>query len=691
MAIAYIRNFKYYSMNKNLTVALACALAVGASFTSCKMKKGGHIAVDDDAAKKVYVAPGHYDEFYDFVSGGFSGQVAVYGLPSGRLIKVIPVFSQNAENGYGYDENTKPLLMTSFGFVPWGDAHHTQLSETDAMYDGRWAFINENNTPRIARIDLKRFQTAEIIEIPNTGGDHASPFITCNTEYVVAGSRFSVPFDFENGDVPIKDYKKDFRGTVSYIKVDKNTGHMSLDFQLALPPFDYDLSHSGKGPSADWSFFTCYNTEMAHSMLEVNASQNDKDYILAINWKKAAEHAAKGDFVLKDAKYAHNVMDFSKNQATSEILNKVKMIDTKKFHDFLYYIPCPKSPHGVDVDPTGEYIVGNGKLSANLPVFSFSKIQEAIKNKQFDGDVEGIPVIKYEAALHGEVPSPGLGSLHTEFDADGNAYTSFFISSEIVKWNLKTCQIEDRIPTYYSVGHLSVLGADTKKPYGKYMVAYNKITKDCFLPTGPELCQAAQLYDISGKKMKLILEFPLIGEPHYASAIAADMLKPNSVQFTRLPENKNPYKISSAQEARVERHGNCVDVYIAAIRSRLVPDNIEGIKMGDEVYFHVTNIEQEWDIPHGFAVKGMNNGELLVMPGETCTLKYIPNRVGILPMYCTDFCSALHQEMQGYVRVSPAGSNAPLKFTIDDKLPKDFKISKPTTQAGAAKTGHNRK
>ena len=61
-------------MNKNLTVALACALAVGASFTSCKMKKGGHIAVDDDAAKKVYVAPGHYDEFYDFVSGGFSGQ-----------------------------------------------------------------------------------------------------------------------------------------------------------------------------------------------------------------------------------------------------------------------------------------------------------------------------------------------------------------------------------------------------------------------------------------------------------------------------------------------------------------------------------------------------------------------------------------------------------------------------------------
>ena len=656
-------------MKKSILFSLASLIAFGGVLHSCKPKKTGQIAVDDDAAKQVYVAPGHYDEYYDFVSGGFSGQVAVYGIPSGRLLKVIPVFSQNGENGYGYDENTKPMLNTSFGFVPWDDSHHTQLSETDAMYDGRWLFINANNTPRIARIDLKSFRTAEIIELPNTSGNHASPFITCNTEYIVAGTRFSVPADYENGDVPIKDYKEKFRGHISYIKVDKNTGGLSLDFQLALPPFNYDLSHSGKNASADWSFFTCYNTEEAHSLLEVNASHNDKDYILAINWKKAAEHAAKGDFDWKPCKYAHNVMH----------------------EDFLYLIPCPKSPHGVDVDPSGEYIVGNGKLSANLPVFSFTKIQDAIKNHQFDGKVDGINVIKYESALHGEVQSPGLGSLHTEFDADGNAYTSFFISSEIVKWRLKDCQIEDRIPTYYSIGHLSVLGADTKKPYGKYMVAYNKITKDCFLPTGPELCQAAQLYDISGKKMRLILEFPTIGEPHYASAIAADMLKPNMMYFTRLADNHNPYKISTAQQARVERHGNRVDIYMAAIRSRLVPDNIEGIRLGDEVYFHVTNIEQEWDIPHGFTVKGNNNAEILVMPGETCTLKWIPNRVGILPFYCTDFCSALHQEMQGYARVSPKGSNTPLSFTIDDKLPSQFAATKPTTQSAAAPTTHKRK
>ena len=677
-------------MKKSLTFVLALAVAT-VSLQSCKLKKGGHIGVDEDAAKKVYVAPGQYDEYYDFVSGGFSGQVAVYGIPSGRLLKVIPVFSQNGENGYGYDENTKAMLNTSFGFVPWDDSHHTQLSETDAMYDGRWLFINANNTPRIARVDLKTFQTAEIIELPNAAGNHASPFITSNTEYLVAGTRFSVPADYENGDVSISDYKKDFRGHISYIKVDKNTGHLSLDFQLALPPYNYDLSHSGKNASADWSFFTCYNTEEAHSLLEVNASKNDKDYILAINWKKAAEHAAKGDFDWKPCKYAHNVFNEQTEMATSEIIDKVKVIDTKKYNDFLYLIPCPKSPHGVDVDPSGEYIVGNGKLSANLPVFSFTKIQEAIKNHKFDGQVDGINVIKYEAALHGEVQAPGLGSLHTEFDADGNAYTSFFISSEIVKWNLKTLQIEDRIPTYYSVGHLSVFGADTKKPYGKYMIAYNKITKDCFLPTGPELFQAAQLYDISGKKMKLILEFPTIGEPHYASAIAASELKPNVKLFTRLADNHNPYKVMKAQDARVVRTGNRVDIYMAAIRSRLVPDNIEGIRLGDEVYVHVTNIEQEWDIPHGFAIKGNNNAELLVMPGETRTLKWVPNRVGIIPFYCTDFCSALHQEMQGYFRVSPKGSNVPLKFTIDGKLPSQFTNSKPTTQQGAAPTGHSRK
>ena len=199
------------------------------------------------------------------------------------------------------------------------------------------------------------------------------------------------------------------------------------------------------------------------------------------------------------------------------------------------------------------------------------------------------------------------------------------------------------------------------------MVAYNKITKDRFLPTGPELTQSAQLFDISGDKMKLLLDFPTFGEPHYAQAAPAELFTKNQLKFYKIAENKHPYATKGEAESKVVRQGNKVHVYMTSIRSHFAPDNIEGIKVGDEVYFHVTNLEQDWDVPHGFAIKGAQNAELLIMPGETCTLKWVPKKAGMFPMYCTDFCSALHQEMQGYVRVSPAGSSTPLTYSLNNK------------------------
>lgn len=659
---------KSISMKIFQTGVAVAAITTLFFLNSCKPKNAAS-AVSLDAAQKAYVPPGKYDEFYDFVSGGFSGQLSVYGLPSGRLFRVIPVYSQDPQDGYGYSEETKPMLNTSHGFVPWDDAHHPELSQTNGEIDGRWVFINGNNTPRIARIDLSTFRTAEIIEIPNSAGNHSSAFVTENTEYVVAGTRFSVPPDNVNGDVPINTYKKNFKGTVSFLHVDPKTGHMNIAFQVLLPGVDFDLSHAGKGPSNGWFFFSCYNSEQANTLLEVNASQKDKDFIMALNWKKAEEYLAQGKGQKVPAKYAHNTYDEKSHSATSNMETEVTMLDAQQLPGLVYFIPCPKSPHGCDVDPTGEYIVGSGKLAALLPVFSFSKIQKAIADKQFDGDYQGIPVIKYEAALYGEVQKPGLGPLHTEFDGKGNAYTSMFVSSEIVKWNIKDLKVLDRVPTYYSIGHLSIPGGDTRKPDPKYLIAYNKITKDRYLPTGPELTQSAQLYDISGDKMQLILDFPTIGEPHYAQACRADIIRDKSVKFYKMEENTNPYVAKGEGEAKVVRSGNRIDVYMTTIRSHFVPDNIEGIKIGDEVYFHVTNLEQDWDIPHGFAVKGNNNAELLIMPGETQTLKWVPEKPGIVPFYCTDFCSALHQEMQGYIRVSPAGSNTPLLFSTGKNMP----------------------
>ena len=643
-------------------------------YSSCKPKNAGS-AVTGDAAAKAYVAPGKYDEYYNFVSGGFSGQLSVYGLPSGRLLRVIPVFSVDPEKGWGYSEESKPMLNTSHGFVPWDDLHHVEMSQTNGEIDGKWVFVNGNNTPRIARVDLKTFRTTEIIEIPNSAGNHSSPFTTENSEYVVAGTRFSVPIG-GNTDVPIASYKQNFKGTVSFISVDKTSGAMDIAFQILLPGVNFDLSHAGKGPSHGWFFFSSYNTEQANSLLEVNASQRDKDFIMAVNWKKAEEYIKAGKGKKVPAEYVSNKWDEATHSATSETRKEVLVLDPKELKDIVYMIPCPKSPHGCDVDPTGKYIVGSGKLAALIPVFSFSKMQKAIADKAFDGEYDGLPVIKYEAALHGEVKKPGLGPLHTEFDGKGNAYTSFFVSSEVVKWNIKDLKVLDRVQTYYSIGHLCIPGGDSKKPSPKYLIAYNKITKDRYLPTGPELAQSAQLYDITGDKMQLILDFPTIGEPHYAQAVEAGVVSKNSLKIFNINDNKNPYATKGEKEAKVVREGNKVHVYATAIRSHFAPDNIEGVRLGDEVYFHITNLEQDWDVPHGFAVKGADNAELLIMPGETQTLKWVPDRTGIFPIYCTDFCSALHQEMSGYVRVSPKGSNTPLTFSLGKNPATDSSATK---------------
>ena len=558
------------------------------------------------------------------------------------------------------------MLKSSFGQIPWDDLHHPKLSRTDGMTDGRWIFVNANNTPRIARVDLKTFKTAEILEIPNSAGNHCSPYPTDNTEYVIAGTRFSVPIN-ENGgiaDQSLEEYKN-YQGSISFVKVDSESGNMNIDFQILVPGFDYDLAAGGKGPSSDWVFFTSYNTERAGTFKERNASLNDKDFVAAINWKKAAEYAKQGKAREIPAQYYHNVFDEHTHSTNSKLQKSVRVMKASECPGMIYLIPTPKSPHGVDVDPSGEYISVSGKLASVVPVHSFSNMIKAIEAKDFIGDADGIPILKYESVLAGEVQEAGLGPLHTEYDGKGNAYTSMFVSSEIVKWDLKTFKVLDRMPVYYSVGHLMIPGGDTKNPYGKYLIAMNKITKDRYLPTGPELTHSAQLIDISGEKMEMLLDFPTYAEPHYAQAILADKIKENSTKIYSLEANNHPYVAKSESETKVERKGNAVHVWMTAIRSHLTPDNIEGIQLGDSVYFHVTNLEQDWDIPHGFAVMGNNNAELLLMPGETQTLLWVPSKTGVTPFYCTDFCSALHQEMQGYARVSPKGSNVPIRYWLD--------------------------
>lgn len=448
---------------------------------------------------------------------------------------------------------------------------------------------------------------------------------------------------------------------------------MKVAFQILMPGFDYDVAHAGKGASHGWMFYTCYNSEQANTMKERNASEKDKDFVVALNWKLAEKLVKEGKAKDWNADYRHNLMDEDTRIAHSKKMTSVKVLNSKDFPGLVYYMPAPKSPHGLDVDPSGEYIVAGGKLSKDLSVHSFSKMMAAIEKKDFSGEIDAIPIIKYESVLAGVVVNTGLGPLHTEFDDKGYAYTSNFLSNDVIKWKLGEWKVVDSIRVYYNIGHLMIPGGDSTKPWGKYLVAMNKTTKERYLPTGPELCHAAQLIDISGDKMKLLLDFPTIGEPHYAQALPADIVwKYEVVKGKRIPnrpirifdlaKNKHPYATKKEADAKVERKGKEVHINMTSIQSHFAPDNIEGIKVGDVVYFHVTNLQQQWDVPHGFAVQGANNAELLVMPGETRTLKWVPKRIGVWSFYCTDFCSALHQEMQGYIRVSPADSKTELKW-----------------------------
>ena len=612
-------------MRRGLRFGVAAALAVtlGAITAGCVATRGGGAG---SAAEKVYVKPGEKDAYYAFLSGGHHGNVYVYGIPSCRHITTIPVFTPEPAVGYGNDEESKAML----GGYTWGDAHHPGLSETDGDYDGRWLFINDMPNARIARIDLKDFKTRQIYgPIPNISAAHACPFPTPNTEYVFAASRFSVPVP--NRDVRVEDYAKEFKGIIAGIKVDPKSGEMSMGFEIQMPPFDYDLSDAGKGPSMGWQFFTCYNSEMAYDSLEIKASQNEMDYVAAVDWR-AAQKAV--------------------DEHKGTLINGAPVLDPVKVKDLVYLIPVPKSPHGVDVDPSGQYVCCSGKLQAEVSVYSFAKIKATIDAKKFDGEKMGVPTLKYEDCIEAKVPV-GLGPLHTQFDGKGYAYTSLFLDSQIAKWKIgPPWNVVDKIDVYYSIGHLMASEGDTRHPTGDYVVALDKLSKDRYLSVGPTHPEAAQLIDVRGPKMELLYDFPTYLEPHYAQMIKAEKLKPFTVY--PLAENDKPGVIKRAEDARIERKGNRVDVYGLVVRTHFTPDIVK-VNQGDEVYFHWTNLEQDDDIAHGFGIL-WSSKNMQIEPGETKTMHWTAEKVGINPFYCSNFCSALHQEMQGYIEVRPKGT-----------------------------------
>ena len=623
----------------NTHFILVTMLVVGALLlNSCGDKKasrrGAGGSDQTSAALATYVAPGDLDEYYLFYSGGHSGQIFVAGVPSMRHICTIPVFTPYPGTGFGFDNETKAML----GGYTWGDSHHPALSETNSDYDGRWLFINDNANGRVARIDLRDFKTKQILKIPNVSANHGATFVTENTEYITSATRMSTPFP-QGKYADVTKYATDYKGVLVGVKVDPKDGDMSVGWEILVPPFNYDLGDAGKGPSVDWMFWTCYNSErefIEGAKLEVTASQRDKDYVVMVNWK-GAEKAVKA--------------------GKGKTVNGVRVLMPADIKGSIYFFPLAKSPHGVDVSPSGRWIVGSGKLSPTTTVYDFEKIQKAIADKDFSDTVDDIPVLTYTSVREAEIPV-GLGPLHTQFDDKGNAYTSLFVESAVAKWKLPPYEagadmnqyVLEKIPVAYNIGHLCSAEGDSKTPDGNYLVAINKLSKGRHLSVGPSIPESGQLIDIGGSNMKLLYDAFMEPEPHYAQMIKADKI--NAVEVYKKDDpywHKNPNAIWSVEETSITRSGRNVVVKMIAVRSFLAPDVIR-VRKGDKVTIHITNIEQTRDELHGLAINDYDIN-LVIDPGETKSVTFKADKSGVFAYYCTNFCSALHQEMQGYLLV----------------------------------------
>lgn len=625
--------------------------------------------VDDlFAAAKTYMPSGRIDDYLAFASGGHSGQVFVIGVPSMRQLRTIAVFTPEPWQGFGFGAGAEVLKggdLDEKHPLTWGDTHHPALSETDAQYDGQFLFIGDKANARIAVIDLRDFETKQICKNPITLSDHGCGFVTPNTEYIIEGGQYANPLGM--GYAPIAEYKKAYRGMVTLWKFDRQKGRIDKDasFAMELPPYHQDLFDAGKLASDGFLFGNSFNAEAAFgeiekgkAALEAAASQRDMDYLHVIDWKKAEQLVKAGKV---------------------EVINgfKVLRLDTAVAEGVICFIPEPKSPHGVDVTPDGEFIVVAGKLDPHVTVYSFKKIREAIAAKKIASkDEYGVPVLDFDACVEAQVEL-GLGPLHTQFDDKGYAYTSLFLDSAVCRWTLggsfadkhpeKPWTVVAKTPMQYNIGHLVCAEGDTASPDGKYLIGMNKWSIDRFFQTGPLLPQNFQLVDIgqTGDKMPALYDLPIgNGEPHYAQMIKADKLQPWAVYpeigWDPIANAVDPKAPMPGDEKVVKEADGKVHVYMTVIRSHFNPENVE-VEEGDTVVWHLNNIEQTPDATHGFCIAGFNIN-LSLEPGEASTIEFKASRAGTYPFYCTEFCSALHLEMMGYFQVKPkATANAAAK------------------------------